>query len=309
MTGPVRKRRLAGAAALAGLTLGLAAGAASADEPLFGFVYTTDLLPKGQTEIEQWATWRNQKAGGYFDQVDGRTEVSYGLTDRLQTSLYANWTWARAFHNGPFEQTTPPEPLSYDQPGPDDHYEHARFVGVSGEVIYRILSPYTDPVGLAIYEEPTIGPDFVESETKLILQKNFRDDRLVLAANFTYAPEWRRLPDENNPAVRSWQEETDVNFGLAGSYRFASNWSAGLEFLNEREFNSFGFNHESNSGYFLGPTIHFAARKFFFTASYLEQLPCAGQHSDTVPGAIVGGRIYDNDFERRRLRLKVGYLF
>ena len=189
MTGSGRKRGLARTAALVGLALTMGGGGAHADEPLFGFVYTTDLLPKGQKEAEQWATWRNQKVGGQFDQVDGRTEFSYGLSDRLQASLYANRTWARAFHNGPSDQTTPPEPLSYDQPGPDDRYEHARFVGVSGEIIYRLLSPYTDPIGLAIYEEPTVGPEFVEAETKLILQKNFRDDRRVLAANATYAPE------------------------------------------------------------------------------------------------------------------------
>lgn len=290
----------------AGLTLG---AAAHADEPLFGFVYTTDLLPKGQKEIEQWATWRNQKVGGSFDQVDARTEFSYGLTDRLQVSAYANWTWAQAYHNGPFHETTPPEPLSYSNPGPDDYFNAARFTGVSGEVIYRILSPYTDPIGLAIYEEPTVGPEFIESETKLIAQKNFRDDRLVVALNLTYAPEWRYLRGDSNPSHKGWQEETDVNIGLGASYRFAPNWSAGLEFENEREFNSYYFHNESNSGYFLGPTVHYANKKFFVTATYLEQMPWASEHADTVPGAIVGGRIYDNDFERRRLRLKVGYLF
>ncbi len=109
--------------------------------------------------------------------------------------------------------------------------------------------------------------------------------------------------------VRRRLEETDVNIGLAGTYRFAPNWSAGLEFLNEREFAGYGFNHEANSGYFLGPTIHYGGRKVFVTATYLEQAPWAGVHSDSVPGAIVGGRVYDNDFERRRVRVKVGYLF
>ena len=296
--------------ALLAAAIGLAGvAAARADEPLFGFVYTTDLLPKGRAEVEQWATLRDQKIGGYFDQVDGREEFEYGATDRLQLSLYANWTWARAYHNGPFGATTPPEPLSYDQPAPDAHYENARFVGVSGEAIYRILSPYTDPIGLALYEEPTIGPGFFESESKLILQKNFRDDRLVLALNLTYAPELRRLPDPTKPSGKSWQEETDANIGFGASYRFAPNWSAGVEFENEREFNSLDFTHESNSGYFIGPTIHYGGRKFFVTATYLEQLPWAGTHSDSVPGAIVGGRTLDNDFERRRFRLKIGYLF
>ncbi len=83
--------------------------AASAEESQFGYVYTTDLLPQGAKEVEQWMTWRHQKIGGSFDEVEGRTEVEYGLTDKLQVAMYANYTWTQAFHNGPFGVTTPLE--------------------------------------------------------------------------------------------------------------------------------------------------------------------------------------------------------
>lgn len=280
-----------------------------AEESQFGYVYTTDLLPKGAREVEQWATWRHQKVDGYFDQVDGRTEIEYGLTDRLQVAVYANYTWTRAYHNGPDAQTTPPEPFSYDQPGPDDHYKTARFVGFSGEAIYRLLSPYTDGVGLAVYLEPTLGPSFRELESKIIVQKNFLDDRLILAGNLTYAPEQRYLPNADNPDSKSWQEETDVNYNIAASFRFMPNWSAGAEFLNEREYNSYHFSNESNCAYFFGPSVHFGGKDFFVTATLLEQLPWAQTHSDTVTDAIVGGRTYDNDFEKYRLRVKFGMYF
>jgi len=283
---------------------------AQAEESMFGYVYTTDLLPKGAKEVEQWATWRHQKAGGYFDQIDGRTEFEYGLADNLQVAFYANYVWSRAYHNGPFGETTPPEPLVYDTPGPDDHYSAKRFVGFSGEMIYRFWSPYTDPIGVAVYVEPTIGPQFRELEAKLILQKNFLDDRLTLAFNYTYAPEWRHVQDEDNPARWKWDIETDMNLGVAASYRFAPNWSAGFEFLNEREYtNSYNLAHMANDGYFFGPNIHYGGKKFFVTATFLEQLPWASEHSDTVPGAIVGRRIYDNDFEKYRLRIKAGWYF
>jgi hypothetical protein len=281
--------------------------AASAEEAMFGYVYTTDLLPQGGKEVEQWMTWRHQKNGGQYDQIENRTEFEYGLTDRLQVGLYANYNWTQAFHNGPFGATTPPEQFSDFQVGPDDHFNAARFVGVSGEAIYRILSPYTDAFGLAVYTEPTIGQNFREIENRLILQKNFFDDLLTIAFNFTYAPEWRHLVADDGSV--SWQEETDVNFGLAASYRFIENWSAGVEFLNEREFNSFSFNHESNSGYFLGPVVHYGGERWFLTATALWQLPWAGAHTDTVPGALVDGYIVDNDFEKFRLRIKIGYTF
>jgi len=298
-------RRAALLAALGALALA-SPGPAQAEESQFGYVYTTDLLPKGARELEQWATWRHQKTGGYFDQIDARTEFEYGVADNLQTALYANYAWTRAYHNGPFGETTPPEPFSYDIPAPNQHYSATRFVGVSGEIIYRVFSPYTDVLGVAIYSEPTIGPGFYELETKLILQRNFLDDRLILAFNYTYAPELRYVSDTAG-GPKNWQEETDTNAYFAGSFRFRANWSAGFEFLNEREYDSYDFSHATNSGFFLGPSFHYGGKKFFVTATFLEQLPWAGTHRDTVPGAIVGGRDFDNDFEKYRVRIKVGF--
>ncbi|HEY2624809.1 MAG TPA: DUF6662 family protein, partial [Dyella sp.] len=269
----VSARRSGGLLALfafVGMSLGYQPSV-KAEESQFGYVYTTDLLPQGAKEIEQWATWRHQKVAGYFDQIDGRTSIEYGLTDRLQVAFYANYVWSRAFHNGPFEETTSPEPLSYDRPGPDDHYNARRFVGFSGEVIYRLLSPYTDPLGVAVYVEPTVGPQFRELETKLILQKNFMDDRLVTAFNLTYAPEWRYDIVDGDPSRKAWGYETDVNANVAASYRFAPNWSAGFELVNEHEYNSYTFSKETNNGYFFGPVIHYGGKKFFLTATFLEQ--------------------------------------
>jgi hypothetical protein len=296
--------RLALAVAISGIS-----ASAFAEEAMFGYVYTTDLLPQNGKEIEQWMTWRHQKNSGSFNELEGRTEFEYGVSDRLQVGVYANYNWTQAYHNGPFAATTPPEQFADYTVGPDDRFDTSRFVGVSGEAIYRILSPYTDAFGLAVYTEPTIGQNFREIENRLILQKNFFDDLLTIAFNFTYAPEWRYLPTDDDPTVSAWQEETDVNFGVAASYRFIENWSAGFEFLNEREFNSFAFNHESNSGYFLGPVLHYGGERLFVTMTALWQLPWASNHTDTVPGALVGGYIGDNDFEKFRLRVKVGYTF
>lgn len=283
---------------------------ARADEPLFGFSYTTDLLPKGKFELEQWSTTRFTKApGGKFWLQENKTEEEFGVTDRLQLSLYQIYDSTSAYHNGPFGQTTPAEQFSYYNPEPDDHFRASKFIGVAGEAIYRVWSPYTKRVGLAVYEEPTFGAGFIESESKIILQKNYRDDRLVFAGNLTYAPEWRRVQDDDNAAKKSLQEETDANISLGASYRFRRNWSGAFELFNEREFNSYNFTHESNSGYYLGPTVHYAGRNFFVTGSFDEQMPWASRHVDTVPGGIVGGRIVDNDFEKYRVRVKFGWYF
>lgn len=278
--------------------------AVRADEPLFGFTYTTDTLPKGRSEVEQWSTTRFTKAQGNFWLQENRSEFSYGLTNRFQLSLYQDYDSTAAYHNGPFGATTPGEPFSYDSPDPNAHYNNTAYIATDVESIFRILSPYEHFLGFGVYSEERAGKDFFETENRLLFQKNFRDDRVVLAANFTYAPELRA-----NPGPLSLNE-TDINQDYGATYRFIRNWSLGAELLNEREFNSWTFwKHEINDAYFAGPSLHYGGRHFFATGSFFEQMPWATTHSATIPGAVVDGRDYDNDFEKYRVRVKVGWYF
>ncbi len=238
---------------------------AFADEPLFGFLYTTDLLPKGGKEVEQWATLRNRKAGGTFNLWQFRTEASYGVTDNFQASLYANWATFEAERNLTDGTTGPPETFAEVDCDPYSRCSGTKYVSTSLEGIYRILSPYKDPIGLAVYLEPSIGYNLRELEAKLILQKNFLDDRLVTVMNITWAPEVRWLegdpdaPPFSGAARSHWDHELDLNVGIGASYRFAANWSAGLELLNEREFAGFDVfsAHRTNVAWYLGPNIHY----------------------------------------------------
>jgi hypothetical protein len=294
------------------------AGTAAADEPLFGFVYTTDVLPKGKAEVEQWATLREGRSEGQFHVLQNRTELSYGLTDNLQGSVYLNYDWADAWHNTPENETAPPEVYADYSVQPDKRLNRGRFEGVSGELIYRLLSPYTKPVGVALYVEPTIGPRVREMEYRLLLQKNFHDDRVVLAANVTWGQEWRRLladpqADPGSEEAREhWDKETDINFGVGASWRFRENWSVGFEALNEREWaglNPFDPGNRTNVAYYVGPNIHYGGQKFFATATFLAQLGAAKDYANPPPGFLVHGITNADDFEKYRLRIKVGTYF
>jgi hypothetical protein len=211
----------------AALMLGLGAlEPALADEPLFGFIYSTDLLPKGKVEAEQWVTLREGRSQGDFTLMQTRTELSYGLTSWFQLSGYLNFAYANAYHNTPSGETVPPEVFGDYTANPNSVFEALRFESASVEALVRILSPYTDPFGLALYVEPSVGPSTLELENRLILQKNFLDDRLVFAFNVTLGYELRNLPGDPtlDPADfdynNHWDQETDVNFGLGVSYRF-----------------------------------------------------------------------------------------
>ena len=76
----------------------------SADEPLFGYTYTADLLPKGKWEIEQWITDREGQAFGHYHDFKFRTEVEYGLTDNFQLSANGFYRhYRRSTENGDVE--------------------------------------------------------------------------------------------------------------------------------------------------------------------------------------------------------------
>src|SRR5258705_1822135 len=185
-----------------------------ADESPFASIYTTEILPRGASEVEQWATWANSKPDERFDEVAGRTEVEYGVTGRFQLAIYANYSWTRIQPNGPG--------------APDGAVDTTRFNGFSAEAIYQVLNPYTDPFGFALYLEPAIGPGERALEAKLLFQKNFLDDQLIFAANFNLEYVWAR-----DAAAGIWDHETALEFYLGASYRFAPGWFGGVELLNE----------------------------------------------------------------------------
>jgi hypothetical protein len=293
---------------------------AHADEPLFGFVYTTDLLPKGGREAEQWVTLREGRSNGEFHLIQTRTELSYGVADNFQLSGYLDLAHADVKNNGPDGTTIPPEIFADYEADPNKRFSKTRLQDISVEAIYRFSSPYTSPVGAALYFEPSIGPRAREIETKLILQKNFIDDRLVFAFNATLAYEWRKLhadPEAEPGSIEArvhWDKETDVNFGLAGSYRFTSNWSFGGEIQNEREWaglNPFNADKRINQAWYAGPTIHYGGKKFFATFTTLFQLPLGHDYAekDNSIDAVIHGLNNADDFEKYRFRLKVGTFF
>src|SRR3954463_4218668 len=66
---------------------------AMADESPFASIYTTEVMPAGTAELEQWLTWASDKIQERFDTVQGRSELEYGFSDRFLGSLYANYEW------------------------------------------------------------------------------------------------------------------------------------------------------------------------------------------------------------------------
>jgi hypothetical protein len=172
-------------------------------EAIFSWTYTTDLTPKGHGEFEQWITTRWEKEHGSYSVVDFREEFEYGVTDNFQLAIYLNHHYVHANDDVPAEDPARPGnrlPGAYETGGEDVHAGHNpatpfdsyHFESVSLEGIYRLLSPYKDPIGLALYFEPSVGDQETELEWKILLQKNWLEDRLVWALNVNYELEFEK---------------------------------------------------------------------------------------------------------------------
>jgi hypothetical protein len=274
------------------------AGPARADEQYFGYTYSAEVLGKGQTEAEIWATDRRGKGEGHYDAQDYRLELEHGFTNRLTVSGYANFD---SHHVRGLE------------PGFEDVDRGLAFQGLSAEFKYNVLSPFSNGIGLTLYAEPAYarihsvegekGTQY-ELELKAILQKNFLDDRLVWATNFTFEPEWEKEKGPGKLAGSTeteWEKELELGVSTGLSYRFAPGWYAGVEGRYSAVYPDWTHKlRRETSAVFAGPSLHYGGRKWWATVTYLPQL--FGSPSPR-------GSLALDEFERRELRLKLGYNF
>lgn len=280
---------------LLGLGLaGLAPTPAWADEQYFGYTYSAELLARGQTEAEFWLTDRRGKDNGHFDAQDYRVELEHGVTNRFSVAGYANF----ASHH-----------IRNDEERIDREFA---LRGLSAEFKYQLLSPYKDGLGVALYVEPAWsrihgggeqGTE-LELELKALLQKNFLDDRLIWAANFTFEPEWEKekeVDEVSGETETEWEKELKVELSSGVTYHLAHGWYAGVEGRYASVYPDWTNGlHRETYAVFGGPVVHYGGKKFWATLSYQPQL--FGTPSPH------GSRALD-EYEKRELRLKLGYNF
>jgi hypothetical protein len=257
-------------------------GTTHADDQPFFTVYTTDIQPQHGRELEQWFSWKAGHAAESANEFRSRTELEYGITDDVQGALYLNYDWSRERRHAPS--------------GPA---ESAGFVGVSGELIWRVLNVYFDPIGLAFYVEPSLNAREYSVETKILVHKNFFDQRLRGALNINFEDVW----EKNALGTRDASSALEFNAGL--SYNITPDFSAGVEFDNERGFDGLvlgGSAAATSDSYFFGPTIQYIGHPWAITLGAQAQLPWAGNPGH-VPTAVSGG--YSADIEHFRVALRV----
>lgn len=225
-------------AALATLTI---APAASANERHFTYTYESAVLPEGGRELELWTTWRAGRER-YYSRFDHRLELEIGISDRLMTALYLNFT-------GLTEED-------------DQGVRHSEFEyeGVSSEWKYKVSDPVADAVGFGLYGEVTAAPSEYELEAKLLFDKQLGN--VLLAFNLVGELELEVEKDET--------EKEFVFAPVAGaSYRVTRNFYTGVEVQSKTEIKEGEVEHSLLSA---GPVMTFAQETWWASMTFLPQL-------------------------------------
>jgi hypothetical protein len=275
-------------------------------ETPFVFTYLTEVQPKGTWEFEQWVLpFVGQQHGDYAN-ILFRDEIEYGISDQFQLALYVNSRYVEAFQNLPSGLTG-----GMDVPAtanPRKQFQNFDFDSVSLEMIYQLLNPYKDPLGLALYFEPLFGTDKVEAEPKLLLQKNFFNDRLVVAYNFVWEWEWEREL-EGPPGIGPFEEHMArqmamIHF-LGVSYQVGGGWWIGIEGEEHSEFKHFALNSIEHAAFFVGPAVHYGAERWWASLSVLPQV-FAVPFNEEQREVMSGGRIFGKEHVAVELGLRLG---
>jgi hypothetical protein len=277
---------------IASMTLLTRPPPARADETPFGYVYTTDSIPKGEWEYEQWNTLRTGKTAGSYTSIDFLNEFEHGFTDNFSGAFYIHSSYLH----------------TRDVPNPDnsavnlDNQSSFDLNGISVELKERLLNPQKDPIGLTLYMEPELGVrsalsgmDTIERavEFKLIVDKHFLDDRLILASNVVFEPEWERQDGERSKELKN-------EYSVGAAYRLAGGWFGSLELLNRRKFDDQDFAKQGASAFFLGPSLHYEEKEWWATLTVLPQI--AGNPASD------GSRTL-GEYEKMEIRLRFGIDF
>jgi hypothetical protein len=286
-----------------------AAGALSnqafADEHLFGYVKGAETLPKGGWEFYQWVTNRRDKGVGDYDAWNTMTELEYGVTDRFSVAGSLKM------------QSIDTSGLIIDGYLPKANDYGLRPSGLETEIKYNFLSPARDDFGLSAifaldydWRDPHSGQDkdTLSFETYLIGQKYFMEGQLVWVANVgleaTYADrdEIADLPEDFDwPTDPEMEIELSTGTGL--TYRFAPSWFIGAETLYETEFETeVG---QERWSIFLGPTLHYAAERWWATLTWFNQVKGGGEQYPDQPDTD----LHLIEKTKNEYRLKIGVNF
>lgn len=220
------------------ITLASPFAVARASDRQFAYTYGSSVLGPDEVEFEPWTTARLGRAE-FYRRFDERLEFEAGLSERLQTSLYLNFS---ATGQGPAAARS----------------SAFEFEGISSEWKFKLTDPVAHPLGSALYAEVTMNALEADLEGKLILDK--RVGPFLAALNLVGEREWSL---EHATAA----QETAVEVDAAFAWLVRHNLSLGLE---ARSVNVLG--PAGRSVLFAGPALSYSTKAWWAALAFQPQL-------------------------------------
>lgn len=255
---------------------------------MFAYTYQTNVLSKGDFDLEFQNTFAAGKVGKFSPYVfgqhlDQRLEFEIGLGRKIQTAFYFN---SELFN---FADTT-----SYD-------LIQELKISFSNEWKWKLSDPMANKIGVALYEELEVGGNNFESETKIILDKRWQKDLVAFNIVGKYEIEKEVFRDGVNKTVAEWTHNSPVEFYLGYLHFIKPEIGLGIELKNNNDITK--EDGWVNSVVFAGPAVHFSVDRFFANISVLPQI--ANLHKTE---AAPGNRDL-NGYEAVEIRALIGYSF
>ncbi|MDE3183897.1 MAG: hypothetical protein KGM16_10810 [Bacteroidota bacterium] len=258
---------------------------AFSQDRIFAYTYQTNVLNKGDIDMEFQNTLATGKKGLYSPYVFGRhlnqrLEFEVGLGKKVQTSFYLN-----------------SELFNYADTSSKGLNQELK-ISFSNEWKWKLSDPVANAIGFALYEELEFGGNNFESETKLIFDKRWQNDLVAFNIVGKYEIE-REISRANNVTKAEWTHNSPVEFDFGYMHFFKPEISFGLEIRNNNDIRK--EDGWVNSVLFAGPAFHVSVGKFFTNITALPQIINLHK-TDAVPG----NRDL-NDFEQVEGRVLIGY--
>ncbi len=223
----------------------------NAQDRVFTYTYQSNVLNKGQKELEVWTTLGTSRQD-YYRGLKHSLEFEIGLGGKLQTAFYLNYSYSIGIS----------ENNGIDILNSDQSYSFAN------EWKLKLSDPVANKIGSALYFEYALAPDAADLEGKIILDK--QSGRFVQALNLTgelgFEKEFIALG--NKIEVENVNElKLELNYGW--SYKISNNWFAGFEIMNE---NVFIDSELEKSLLTAGPGFSYSSNGYWINFSLMPQI-------------------------------------
>ena len=249
----------------------------TAQDRIFNYTYQSNVLNKGQKELEVWTTVLQGKTD-YYREIQNRVEYEIGLGSNLQTAFYLNSMQKAGFDNITGEIVMDPTEIS-----------------ISNEWKYKFSDAVANKIGFAGYAEIEVATDEFELELKAIFDKKI--GRTLHAVNLVFEPEWETTTIDGKVTTNT-EYKYDVNYAF--SYNINKKWNLGAEIIHRNVF--FKSNNTTQSALFGGPTVSYSSNNFWVMLTALPQV--SGLHN---PDGMQGLNV--DEFTKFETRLAFSFAF